>query len=161
MRGIELPGVGLRIFMTRLNRNSSLEWLNQRDSPRHTLLVSLVACAVGATASAAVILGLVDFATTQPGVTSISARAIVQDASAFQDTTAAQSRPMVETPRGPAPTVASASNEPVTQKEEEHLSEMHSQQSRNHSRVVIHSREPHWRRQFTRTFSRSQRISLW
>jgi len=92
----------------------------------------------------------------------ISARAIVRDASAFQDTPAAQNRPMVETPRGPpATSMASASDKPITQKKEERPSEVHTQQLIKHSQVVIQSREPHRRRQFTRTFSRYQRMSLW
>jgi hypothetical protein len=144
--------------MMRRNRNSSLEWPIQRG---RTLLVPLVACAVGAAASAAVILALVDFAMTQASVPPISARAIVRDASAFQDTTTAQNRPVAETPRRLAATdMVSALDEPVTQKEEEHPSEVHSQQLRKHA-VVIHSREPHWRRRFTRTFSRPQRFTLW
>ena len=144
----------------RLIPNSSLEWAFRRDSSRHTLLVPFVACAVGAIASAAVVLALVDFATTQTSVPPISARAIVRDASAFQSTTTAQNRPMVETPMQLAPTgMVSALDEPVTQKKEDHPSEVHGQQLRRHSRVVVHSREPYWQRRFTRT--RSQRFSLW
>jgi len=145
----------------RLNRNSSLEWSIRRDSSGRTLLVPLVACAVGATASAAVILALVDFATTQASVPPISARAIVRDASAFQGTATAQNRPVVETPRRLAATgMVSALDEPVTQKEEEHPSRVHNHQLRKYT-AVTHSREPYWRRRFTRTFSRSQRSSLW
>jgi len=155
MRGVELGDLSPTDCTRelRLIPNSSLEWAIRRDSPRHTLLVPFVACAVGATASAAVILALVDFATTQTSVPPISARAIVRDASAFQGTTTAQNIPVVETPMQLAPT------ERVTQNEENYPSEVHGQQLRKHSRVVVHSREPYWQRRFTRT--RSQRFSLW
>ena len=146
--------------MRRLIPNSSLAWAIGPDSSRHTLLVPLVACAVGATASASVILALVDFATTQPSVPPISAKAIVRDASAFQSTTTAQNRPVVETPTRLAATdMVSALDEPVRQKEDEHSSEVHGQQLRK--RAVVHSREPYWRRRFARTFSRTHRFGLW
>jgi hypothetical protein len=148
--------------MMQLIRNSSLERAIRQDSARHTLLVPLVACAVGATASAAVILALVDFATTQPSVPPISAQAIVRDVSAFQGTTAAQNRPVVETPRGlPATGMVSALDEPATQKEEERPSERHGQQLRKHGRILVHSRERDWRRRFGHNYSRSQHFSLW
>ena len=161
MRGVELGDLSPTDCTAelRLIPNSSLEWAFRRDSSRHTLLVPFVACAVGATASAAVVLALVD-ATTQTSVPPISVRAIVRDASAFQGTTTAQNRLVVETPMQLAPTgTASALDEPVTQKEEDHPSEVHGRQLRKHSRVVVHSREPYWQRRFTRT--RSQRFSLW
>lgn len=145
--------------MMRLIRNCSLEWAIWRDSSRYTLLVPLVACAVGATSSASVILALVDFGTTQSSVAPISAKAIVRDASTFQGVTTAQNRPVVETPRRLAATDISALDEPVTQKEEEHSSEVHGQQLRK--RAVVHSREPYWRRRFARTFSRTHRFGLW
>ena len=118
MRGVELGDLSPTDCTRelRLIPNSSLEWAIRRDSPRHTLLVPFVACAVGATASAAVILALVDFATTQTSVPPISARAIVRDASAFQGTTTAQNIPVVETPMQLAPM------EPVTQYEENYPS---------------------------------------
>jgi hypothetical protein len=138
-----------------------------RDS-RHTFLISLVACAVGGTASAAVILSLVDFAMTQASVPPISPRAIVWNASASQDThnpvveapqlvvsradePAAQNSSAVETPTRVA--VVSPTDGPVTQTKAEHPSEVHSHQLRKHSRVA--RREHHWRRRFTHNFSPS------
>ena len=111
-----------------------------RDS-HHTLLISLVACAIGGTASAAVILSLVDFAMTRATVPPISPRAIVWNASASQDTKTvshtyelvAQNSPVVETPTPVA--MVSPSDEAVTQTQAEHPSEVHSQHLRKHSRV--------------------------
>jgi len=144
-----------------------------RDS-RHTVLVSLVACAVGGTASAAVILGLVDFAMTQASGPPISSRAIVLKASASQDTRTIQSNPVVEPARAnePAPaaqnspavetpTVVAAvspADEPVTQTKVKQPPEVHSHQSRKHSRVSLS--EHHWRR-FAYKTSASPRFSLW
>ena len=147
----------------RLNRNFYSEWAAVRwESSRHAVLVTLVACAIGATASAAVILSLVDFPVTQAGVPPMSPRAIVRNAGAPEDTKPAQTGPVVETPTRLAATrVVSDRDEPVTQMEEEHPSEVHSQQLRKHSRVVIRSHEPYWRQRFTHAFSRSPRFSAW
>ena len=171
MRGVEFseiisygpPSARLLELVMRLNRNFYSEWAPlQWQSSRHAVLVTLVACAVGATASAAVILSLVDFPVTQAGVPPMSPRAIVRNASAPEDTKTVQNRPMVETPMRLAATgIVSDRDEPVTQMEEEHPSEVHSQQLRKHGRVVIHSHAPYWRRGFTHTFSRSPRFSAW
>jgi hypothetical protein len=157
------------------NKRGSAELLGSmmqlnRDSGR-TLLVSLVACAVGGTASAAVILSLVDFAMTQASVPPISPRAIVWKASA-------QNSPMVEAPTRLAATslvspadkpviqnspavekatpvaMVSSSNEPATQTKAEHPSEVHSQQWRKRTK-----REHHWRRRFAHISS--TRFGLW
>jgi len=126
------------------------------------LLVSLVAIAVGATASGAVILSLVGSPSTQPGVPSISQRAIVRNTSASEATKTAQDRPAVETPPRPAATaMVSGRDEPATQTEEDHQTEAPSQQSRKHSRVVTRSREPYWRRPFAHAFSSSPRFGSW
>ena len=149
------------------------EWADRGDT-RRTLLVTLVACAVGATASAAVIFSLTSSPTTQPDVRSISPQAIVRNvgASAVQKT--AQNGPTVEPtpspgaivpnagasdvaktsqdgpvkpmPRPAATSMASGPDEPVVQTEAEHQTEAQSQQSRKHGRVVRRWREPYWRR---------------
>src|SRR5262245_60060503 len=62
-----------RGFAMRFTGNFYSEWDHARgESSNRTLLVVLVACAVGATASGAVILSLVGSPSTQPGVPSIS-----------------------------------------------------------------------------------------
>ena len=137
------------------------EW-GQGKSSHHTLLVALVACAVGATACVAVILSLVGSPTTQPAVSSDSPRAIVRNAGASEATKSAQAQPMVETPSRPAATaVVSGRDEPATQAQVDHQAELHSQESRKHSRVVIRSREPYWWRPFAHASSQSPRFSSW
>ena len=145
------------------------EWADARGDTRRTLLVTLVACAVGATASAAVIFSLASSPTTQSGVPSISPRAIVRNVSApevpktvqdgpveptpspqatirnagaFGVPKAAQNEPVEPTSQPAANSMVSARDEPVTQTEAEHRAGVHSQQSRRHSRV----RYPYWRR---------------
>jgi len=159
----------------RLIGNFYSEWAHDRGNFHHTLLVTLVACAVGATASAAVILFLASSPITQPGAPSISPRPIVRNAS--EPPKAAQDGPMVETTPSPgaivrntgtsdvsktaqeklkvetAPSPAATGmvanrDESVTQTEAEHQTEAHSHQSRKHGRV----REPYWRR-FAHNFS--------
>jgi hypothetical protein len=155
----------------RLIGNYHSEWADARRDTRHTLLVTLVACAVGATAGAAVILSLASSPTTQPGVPSISPRPIVRNIVAFHAPKATQDGTVVEpmpspraigqnagasavlkteqdgtvvetTPRPAATSTVSSRDAPVTQRGAEHQAEAHSQQSRSHSRV----REPYWRR---------------
>ena len=116
----------------------------------HTLLVPLVACAVGAAASGAVMLSLVGSAMTQPGISSISPRAIVRNAGTSEPTKTAQDRPMVERPLQPAVTSIVRRDELVTQTEAEHRAEVHSQQSRKHGQQ--RSREPYWQRRFAHAF---------
>jgi hypothetical protein len=186
MRGVELRitsalSAGLLEFMMQLNWDSFLERPIRRDSSRHTLLVALVACAVGGTASAAVILALVDFAMTQASVPPLSPRAIVWNASASQDTRTAQNSPVVETPIRLAATgmisssdepvaqnspvietptrlgATSPAHQPVAQTKAEHSSDVHSRQLRKHSRVATH--EHYRRRRLAHTFS--PRFSIW
>ena len=142
----------------RLSGNYYSEWADARGDTRRTLLVTLVACAVGATASAAVIFSLASSPTTQSGVPSISPRAIVRNVGApeptpspqatvrnggaFEVPKAAQNDPVEPTSRPAANSMVSARDEPVTQTEAEARSEVHSQQSRRHSRVHY----PYWRR---------------
>jgi hypothetical protein len=154
----------------RLIGNYYSEWADARGDTRRTLLVTLVACAVGATASAAVIFSPASSPATQSGVPPISPRAIVRNVGApevpktvqhgpvveptpspqatvrnadtFEVPKAAQNGPVEPTSRPAAASMVSGRNEPVTQTEAEPRAEVHSQQSRRHSRV----RYPHWRR---------------
>ena len=141
------------------------EWADARGDTRRTLLVTLVACAVGATASAAVIFSLTSSPTTQSAVPPISSRAIVRNVGAPELPKTVQGGPQVEPTPSPQATVrntgafeapkavqnkpveptsrpASDRNEQVTQTKAEHQTEVHSQQTRRHSRV----RYPYWRR---------------
>ena len=125
----------------------------------HTLLVPLVACAIGATASGAVILSLAGSPTIQQSVSSSSPRAIVRTAgSTSEPTETAKNRPMVETPLPEAVTTkVSSRDEPVAQTEAEHQAEVSDQQSRKHGRQ--RSREPHWQGRFAHAFWSSSRFS--
>src|SRR5262252_9125892 len=118
------------------------EWADARGDTRRTLLATFVACAVGATASAAVIFSLASSSTTQSGVPPISPQATVRNAGAFETPKAVQNEPIKPTSRPAANSMVSARDEPVTQTEAEHRVGVHSQQSRRHSRV----RYPYWRR---------------
>jgi hypothetical protein len=159
----------------RLTGNYYSEWSDARGHTRRTLLVTLVACAVGATASAAVIFSLASSPTTQSGVPSIAPRAIVRNvgapeapktvqggpvveptpssqatvrnAGAFEVPKAAQNEPVEPTSR-PAASMVTGRNEQATQTKVERQTEVHSQQSRRHSRV----HGPYWRR-FAHTLS--------
>jgi hypothetical protein len=154
----------------RLIGNYYSEWADARGDTRRTLLVTFVACAVGATASAAVIFSLASSPTTQSTVPPISPRAIVRNvgapevpktvhngslveptpspqatvrnADAFEVPKAGQNEPLEPTSRPATASMVSGRNGSVTQTEAEARAEVHSQQSRRHSRV----REPYWRR---------------
>jgi hypothetical protein len=121
----------------------------------HTLLVPLVACAVGATASGAVVLSLVGSPVTQQSVSSSSPRAIVRAASTSEPTETAKNQPMVEMPPPAVTTKVSGRDEPVTKAE--HQAEVHNQQSRKHSQQ--RSRERYWQGRFAHTFWSSSRFS--
>ena len=146
------------------------EWADAGGDTRRTLLATFVACAVGATASAAVIFSLASSPTTQSGIPPISPRAIVRNvgapeapktvqggpqvepthspqatvrnAGAFEAPKAVQNEPVEPTSQPAANSMVSARDEPVTQTEAEHRAGVHSQQPRRHSRV----RYPYWRR---------------
>jgi hypothetical protein len=150
--------------------NYHSKWADARGDTRRTFLVTSVACAVGATASAAVIFSLASSPTTQSGGPSISPRAIVRNvgapevpkavqdgpvveptpspqatvrnAPAFEVPKAAQNEPVEPTSRPAAASTVSGRNVPVTQTEATPRAEAHSQQSRRHSRVHY----PYWRR---------------
>jgi hypothetical protein len=117
------------------------------------VLVPLVATAVGATASAAVILSLVGSPPPQHDVTSISPRPIVREipASVVRETN--KDQPTVETPLAPT------GNKVATQTEA-NQPEVSKQESRMHKRVVTRSRQSYWRGRFARTFSQP-RFSSW
>ena len=142
----------------RLIGNYYSEWADARRNTRHTVLVTLVACAVGAAAGAAVIFSLASSPPTQPGVPSISPQAIVRNADTSEPTKTAQDRPMVETPLPPAVTSkVSGRDERVTQTEAEHQAEVHSQQSRKRSQQ--RSRERYWQGRFAHAFWSSRSSS--
>jgi len=106
----------------------------------HSFLVPLVACAVGATASGAVVLSLIGSPVPQSsGPASVPPRAIVRSAGP-SGTEAAKNQPVVETPLPSAVTAkVSDRDEPVGQTEAGQPPEVHDQQSRKHSQQ--HTRE--------------------
>jgi hypothetical protein len=149
------------------------EWANTRGNTRHTLLITLVGCAVGATASAAVIFSLASSPTTQSSVSTISPQAIVRNTGASEVPKTTQGGPAVEpmsSPQGvvrnagasevskttqvevaeptlrPATSTVSGRDQSVAKTEAERQTEAQSQQSRKHGRVVRRWREPYWRR---------------
>ena len=135
--------------------NHYSEWADARGDTRRTVLVTLVACAVGATAGGAVMLSLVGSPVTQPGVSSISPRAIVREIGASEAKKTVQDQPTAETPLRPAGT-----NEVATQTDAEHQPEVQKQESRKHNRAVSRSHEPYWRGRFVRALSQP-RFSSW
>ena len=150
----------------RLIGNYYSEWADAQGDTHRTFLVTFVACAVGATASAAVIFSLASSPTTQSSAPPISPRALVRNIGAPEVPKTVQDGPLVEptlspqatarnagafeVPKAPvAPTsrpaaasMVSGRNVSVTQTEAEARAEVHSQQSRRHTRV----RQPYWRR---------------
>jgi hypothetical protein len=143
----------------RFTGNFYSEWAHARGGrSSRAILAVLVACAVGATASGAVILSLVGSPSTKSGAPSISQRAIVRNTSASAATKTAEGQPAAETPSQPAGTaMVSGRDESATQTEEP----AHSQESRKHNRTATRSREPYWRRPFARAFSASPRFGSW
>jgi hypothetical protein len=124
---------------------------------RQGLLVSLVATAVGAIASAAVILSLLGSPATQPGVSSISPRAIVREKIGEPEINKTVSdRLTAETPVPPI-----GANEVATQTDAKHQPEVNKHESRKHSRVVTRSREPYGRGRFGRSFRQLPHFSNW
>jgi hypothetical protein len=127
---------------------------SERGHGQH-FLIPLVATAVGATASAAVILSLVGSPPTQPDVSSISPRPIVRDIGASVAKETVKDQPTAETPLR-----STGTNEVVTQTEAEHQLKASKQESRMHKRVVTRSRQSYWRGRFARAFSQP-RFSSW
>lgn len=141
----------------RWNGTSYSEWAPVRRERAHILVV-LVACAIGATTSAAVILSLGDFPITQTGVPPISPRAIVRNVrSTSESNKTVQDRPMVGSLPSAVTSIVSGRDEPVAQTEAEHQGEVHSQQSQRHRQQ--RSREPHWQGRFAHGFWRVTRFS--
>jgi hypothetical protein len=99
----------------RLNRKSYSVWAAVRREPS-SILVVLVACAIGVTTIAAVILSVGEFPIMQTGVLPISPRAIVQNVTnSSQLTNSAQHSAAVESPLpSPALSMVSGREEPVT-----------------------------------------------
>jgi hypothetical protein len=151
----------LLVFVMRAIGNFYSEWAPvQRKGFHHAFFVGSVACAIGATASAAVMLSLVGSPVTVSGIPSTSVRAIVRNADIFEAPKTVQDRPMIEAPLRPATTeTASGRDEPVTQTEAVHQAGVHGD-PRKHSRVVIHSRKPYWGR-FSHAVSPGPRLSSW
>lgn len=139
----------------RFNANSNSEWAAVRRERSHFLVV-LVACAIGATTSAAVILSLGDFPFTQTGVPPISPSAIVRNVVTFESSKGSQGSPNESPLQSAMPITVSGHDQPVTQSEAEHQGEVHSQQSQHRQQ---HSREPHRQRRFAYGFWRSTRFS--
>src|SRR5262249_33695275 len=99
----------------RLADNFYSEWTNvQKDSFGHTLFVTLVACAVGATAGAAVILSLVGALLVQRSVPSISPRVVARYTGTFETSNVVPDRPTEIAQRLVAISTKSDSDEPVT-----------------------------------------------
>lgn len=140
----------------RFNGNSNSEWAPIRRERSHFLVV-LVACAIGATTSAAVILSLGDFPFTQTGVPPISPSAIVRNVVTFESVKTSQGRPIESALQSAIPVTVSGHDEPVTQGEAEHQGEVHSQQSQKERQQ--RSRESHSRGRFAHGFWRSTRFN--
>ena len=144
-------------FAMRFTGNFYSESAHTRGvSSNHPILVPLLACVVGAAASGAVILSLAGSSTTQPGVLSISPRAIVRNIGESETNKTVQDRPTAETSVRPTGT-----NEVTTQTDAEHQPEANKQESRKHRRVVTRSRESYWRGRFGRSFSQLPHFSNW
>jgi hypothetical protein len=133
----------------------SIENFHSERGHGQTLLVPLVATAVGATASAAVILSLVGSPPPQHDVSSISPRPIVRDIGASVVKETIKDQPTAETPLPPT-----GINKVATQTGVEHQPEVSMQESRMHKRVVTRSRQSYWRGGFARAFSQP-RFSTW
>ena len=139
----------------RLNWNSYSEWPPVRRE-RSQVLIILVACALAATTSAAVILSLGDFPIMQTGVPQIATRALVRNACALEDLKTAENT--LESRSRPIPMRA----EPVPQMEEEQAWVVHSAQSKKDRQQ--RSRRSYWRerhgfRPLTRVSSRRDELT--
>jgi hypothetical protein len=140
--------------------NFHSEWAPvQGKSFHHAFFVASVACAVGATASAAVILSLVGSPVTESGIPSTSARAIVRNVGTFEAPKTVQDRSMIEAPLRPTATETVSGDEPVTPTGVGDQAAAHGEPQK-HSRVLIHSSKPYWRR-FTHAFWARPRLSSW
>ena len=127
-------------------------------SSNRSLLIPLVACAVGAAASGAVILSLMGSPATEPSRSSISPRAIVRTVTTPEAAENTQDRVNVETsPQSAMTGRLSGGAQPATQTESEHQAEVTSQQSQNHSHQ--RTRESHWQGRLAHAFWPFRHIS--
>jgi len=154
---------GLPELSMRFNGNFYSEWTHVRRDFRRTLFAALVACVLGGTASAAVILSLVGSLMIQPVVPSISSRVPVRNTNALETANIVQDRSTIEppTPRAVISAATSHSEGPAVQTEAGHQGEAHGHQSRKYSRVVVGSRQHYWRWRFAHSLSQAPRFSSW
>ena len=146
----------------RFNGNFYSGWIHARKDFRHTLSLVLVACALGGTASAAVVLSLMGSLMIQPVVPPISPRVTVRITSELETANIVRNGPTIEIPTpGAAIDATSLPEEPEAQTTAEHRGEVHGHQSRRYSRVVVRSREHYWRHRFTHSLSPAPRFSSW
>jgi|SRR5690349_3664542 len=145
------------------NGNFFSEWAPVGGKRVHnTLLVVLVACAVGAAASATVTLSLIDTPMIRPGVPLTSPRVIVRNADASQTANSTKNRPTIETATGPAAISNLSDDQPAAKMEAKpQAQELSTPQSRKHDRSAARWRERDWGRRFTHGFSRQPRFSAW
>jgi hypothetical protein len=145
----------------RLNGNSHSDWISGRkESSAHILLVAVVACAVGATASAGVILSLLGSVIVQPRVPSIAPRVIASNNTASGPANIAQDQAATETaiPQVAIPTMPETAL-PVNQTQAGR--QVHSHRLRKLGRVAGRPRETYWRHRFTNAYSQLPRVSYW
>ena len=137
-------------------------WTSYSESPfvrreRSYTFVALLACAICATTSAAVILSLADFPVTRTGIPAVSPRPIVRNVGTFEPTKAPDHRPIESSLPSAMTSIGSGRDEPVTQADVEHQSEPHDQQAqKDHPQ---RSRGSHSPARFTHGFWRSPRFS--
>jgi hypothetical protein len=139
------------------------EWshMGREQSFRHSLLIVVVATAVGAIASAAVILALIDEPVTKSDALPISARAIISNVGASGGMPADQDRAMVPTNVQLTPTATvPASDVAAIHIEAANRPNVHSghkswKENRTGSRRVAY-----WRR-FARAYSPFSRVQPW
>lgn len=137
--------------------NSYSEWAPVRRE-RSFILIVLVACAIGATTSTAVILSLGDFPITQTGVPPISPRALVRNVGSTEPPTkAAEDRPAGSSLPSRVTSIVSGRDEPVTQPDAEHQVKVDGHQSQNDRQQRSHAPRPAER--FAHGFWRSTRFN--
>jgi hypothetical protein len=135
----------------RLNGKSYSVWAAVRREP-FSILVALVACAIGVAIIGAVFVSVGEFPIMQAGVPPISPRTIVQDVTASsQPTNSAQHSAMVESPLpSPAPSMVSGREEPVTHSQaKQQRAEVRQQRHRQQPGRELHRQarfsNPSWR----------------
>jgi hypothetical protein len=141
------------------------EWghLAAPSTLRHSLFVTSVALAVGATASAAVMLSLVDSSAMQPRIVSTSAQTLVTKAEASGASTTTQDLPTAVEKNPPPAITGTIHDDAVTTAPTDagHRAAVHiGRKAREHRRVVIQRRKTH-RWQFARGFAPFPRDRSW